>query len=401
MNPDLSPESKQLRARLRAYFADLISESDRAELREQNEGGPTFDRILRQMGKDGWLGLGWPEEYGGSGEDPEALFVFYDEAIRADAPLSLVTLNTVAPALMKHGTPEQKSFFLPKILAGELYFAIGYTEPGAGTDLASLQTRAVVDGDDFVINGNKVFTSGATFADWIWLACRTDPDAPRHRGLSIITVPTTSPGFSVTPIVTVGGHSTTATYYENVRVPRTNLVGTLNGGWQLITDQLNHERVALAARGGIAIELFDQVLAWAKETPAGEGRVIDVPWVRATLARAYALLAAADLINLRLVSDVAANTLRAGDAGGAKVIGTETVVQVYGLLQEVLGASGLVRPGTPGAVLAGRVEALGRRAQNNTFGGGSNEVMRELVAANSLGMTTGARRAPQPERSAS
>lgn len=396
MYPDLSPASKQLRRDLRIYFADLISGADRAELLHQNEGGPTFDRLLRQMGRDGWLGLGWPEEYGGRGEDPEALFVFYDEAIRADAPLSLVTLNTVAPALMKHGSAEQKAYFLPKILSGELNFAIGYTEPNAGTDLASLQTRAVVEGDELVINGNKIFTSGGMFADWIWLAVRTDPDASRHRGISIVTVPTTAPGFSVTPIETVGGHSTSATYYEDVRVPLSNVVGELHNGWALITAQLNHERVALAARGGIANELFDATLAWARETPLGSGTVYDVPWVRARLAQAYALLSTSDLFNLRLVADIAANTLSGGDSGAAKVIGTETVVQTYGLLQEVLGAAGLVRPGSPEAVLAGRVEALARRSQNNTFGGGTNEVMRELIAAKSLGMTLAARRRPEP-----
>lgn len=398
MHPDLSAASKALRAELRAYFTDLINDEDREELRDQGEGGPTFDRLLRQMGKDGWLGLGWPEAYGGRGLDPEALFVFYDEAIRADAPLSLVTLNTVAPTLMKHGTEEQKAFFLPKILAGELNFAIGYTEPDAGTDLASLQTRARLDGSEFVVNGNKIFTSGAATADWIWLACRTDPDAPRHLGISIITVPTTTPGFSVTPIVTVGGHSTTATYYENVRVPASNLVGELNGGWPLITDQLNHERVALAARGGIANELFDETLAWARTTRLGDGVVHDVPWVKARLAQTYALLSASDLINLRLVADIAANTLSGGDSGGAKVIGTESVVTAYGLLQEILGAAGLLRPGSPGAAIAGRVEALARRSQNNTFGGGTNEVMRELVAAKSLGMTLGARRKPEPRQ---
>ncbi|MET7896526.1 acyl-CoA dehydrogenase family protein [Streptomyces mirabilis] len=398
MYPDLSPGTKALRAQLRAYFAEIIDDEDREELRRQDEGGPVFSRILRRMGKDGWLGLGWPEEYGGRGADPEALFVFYDEAIRADAPLSLVTLNTVAPTLMKHGTDEQKAYFLPRILAGELNFAIGYTEPDAGTDLASLRTRARRDGDDFVIDGNKIFTSGAATADWIWLACRTDPDAPRHQGISILTVPTSAPGFSVTPIVTVGGHATTATYYDNVRVPTGHLVGELNGGWRLITDQLNHERVALAARGGIANALFDETLAWARATPLGDGTVYDLPWVKARLAHVYALLTASDLINLRLVADIAAGTLNGGDSGGAKVIGTETVVAVYGLLQEVLGAAGLLRPGSPGAAVAGRVEALARRSQNNTFGGGTNEVMRELVAAKNLGMSLAARRAAEQRK---
>ncbi|MFC0865828.1 acyl-CoA dehydrogenase family protein [Sphaerimonospora cavernae] len=402
MYPALSLKSTALRKELRAYFADIINEEDRRDLMDQTEGGPTFSRILRQMGRDGWLGLGWPTEYGGRGEDPEALYVFYDEVIRAGAPLSLVTLNTVAPALMKHGTREQKDFFLPKILAGDLIFAIGYTEPGAGTDLASLQTRAELDGDELVINGNKIFTSAAVYADWIWLAVRTDPEAPRHQGISVVLVPTSAPGFSVTEIHTVGGISTAATYYENVRVPVTNLVGELNAGWTLITNQLNHERVALAARGGIALELFAQVLEWTKRERVGDGRLFDVPWVRAKLAEVYALLGAADLINLRLVADVAANTLGGGDSAAAKIFGTEAVVSAYGMLQEILGARGLIRPGSEGAVLAGRVEALGRRAQNNTFGGGTNEVMREIVAAKCLGMTLAARRrgdAAQPARS--
>lgn len=393
MYPDLSDASKRLRRELREYFAATINDEDRRALMDQTEGGPVFDRILRKMGADGWLGLGFPEEYGGRGQDPEALYVFYDEVIRAGAPLSLVTLNTVAPALMHHGTQEQKDCFLPKILTGELIFAIGYTEPDAGTDLASLSTRARIDGDELVINGNKIFTSAGVFADWVWLAVRTDPDAPRHKGISVVLVPTDSPGFSVTEIHTVGGISTSATYYEDVRVPLTNVVGGLHAGWKLITSQLNHERVALAARGGIANEMFAEVLEWAKDTPRGDGaRVYDLPWVQSTLAEVYALLSAVDLVNLRLVADVAAGTLGGGDSAAAKIMGTEGVVTAYGKLQEVLGANGLLRPGSPGAALEGRVEALGRRAQNNTFGGGTNEVMREIVSAKTLGMTMSARR---------
>ncbi|WP_406634466.1 acyl-CoA dehydrogenase family protein [Amycolatopsis sp. WGS_07] len=399
MHPELSERSRTLRAELRAYFARIIDEDDRRALVEQTEGGPVFDRILRRMGADGWLGLGWPEEYGGRGEDPEALFVFYDEVLRAGAPLSLVTLNTVAPALMHHGTEEQKKFFLPPILRGELMFAIGYTEPGAGTDLASLQTRARIDDDSLVINGNKIFTSAGIFADWIWLAVRTDPDAPPHRGISVVLVPTDTPGFSATEIHTLGGISTSATYYEDVRIPLSNVVGELNNGWRLITSQLNHERVALAARGGIANQMYDAVLKWAQEEPFGPGTVYDLPWVRHTLAEVYALLSATDLINLRLVADVAAGTLGGGDSAAAKVFGTEAVVTAYSRLQEVLGARGLLRPDSPGAAVNGRVETLARRAQNNTFGGGTNEVLREIVAAKTLGMTLSARRRPEKARS--
>ncbi|QDQ96126.1 acyl-CoA dehydrogenase family protein [Tomitella fengzijianii] len=393
MHPELSPASTALRTELREYFAATIDDDDRRALMDQTEGGPVFDRILRKMGADGWLGLGWPAEYGGRGEDPEALYVFYDEVIRAGAPLSLVTLNTVGPALMHHGTREQKDYFLPRILAGDLIFAIGYTEPGAGTDLASLTTRARVDGDELVIDGNKIFTSAGIHADWIWLAVRTDLEAPRHKGISVVLVPTDAPGFSVTEIRTVGGISTSATYYDEVRVPLSNVVGELGGGWGLITSQLNHERVALAARAGIADQLLTEVLEWAKAEPHGDGgRVYDLPWVRSNLAEVYALLSALDLMNLRLVADVAAGTLGGGDSAAAKIMGTEGVVTAYGKLQEVLGAKGLLRSGSPGAALEGRVEALGRRAQNNTFGGGTNEVMREIVAAKTLGMTTAARR---------
>ncbi|ASR39340.1 acyl-CoA dehydrogenase [Prauserella marina] len=392
MRLDLSSEAKALRRQLREYFAAIISERDRRDLVDQTEGGPTFSRILRRMGKDGWLGLGWPEEYGGRGEDPEALYVFYDEVIRANAPLSLVTLNTVGPALMKYGTAEQKDYFLPRILAGDLIFAIGYTEPDAGTDLASLRTSARLDGDELVVNGNKIFTSAGIHADWIWLAVRTDPESRGHHGISVVLVPTSDPGFSVTEIKTVGGISTSATYYTDVRVPLGNVVGELGGGWKLMTSQLNHERVALAARGGIAGELFAEVLDWSKAQPHGEGVLFDVPWVRSTLGEVYALLSAMDVVNLRLVADVAAGTLGGGDSAAAKVFGTEGVVTAYSKLQEVVGAQGLLRPGSKGAALRGRLENLGRRAQNNTFGGGTNEVMREIVAAKCLGMTLAARR---------
>ncbi|EGD53567.1 acyl-CoA dehydrogenase family protein [Gordonia neofelifaecis] len=392
MRPDLSDRTKRLRTELRDYFADLIDDDDRRDLVDQTEGGPTFTRLLHRMGADGWLGLGWPEEYGGRGEDPEALYVFYDEVVRANAPLSLVTLNTVAPALMKYGTDRQKAFFLPDILAGTLTFAIGYTEPNAGTDLAALNTRAVVDGDDLVINGNKIFTSAGMYADWVWLAVRTDPEAPTHSGISVVMVPTSSPGFSVTRIDTVGGIDTSATYYEDVRVPLANVVGELNAGWSIITDQLNHERVALAARGGIANQLFDEVLDWAQTPTDGLPAAYEQPWVRSEMGELYARLAATDLINLKLVSDIAGNTLSGGDSAAAKIFGTESVVAAYNTLLGVLGSAGALRPESPGAAVHGRVEHLGRRAQNNTFGGGSNEVMREMVAARTLGMTLGSRR---------
>src|SRR3954452_2581233 len=247
---DYTDEQLALRKELREYFARLLTPDIRAEMGHPGEGNPLFRTIVRRMGADGWLGIGWPVEYGGQGRSILDQFIFFDEGQRANAPVPIVTVTTVAPAIMANGTEEQKRRSLPGILAGEINFAIGYTEPEAGTDLASLRTRAVRDGDEYVINGSKIFTSGADQADYVWLACRTDVDAPKHKGISIILVPTSTPGFSATLIHTVGDTKTAASYYNDVRVPVENRIGEENGGWRLITNQLNHERVGLAALGG-------------------------------------------------------------------------------------------------------------------------------------------------------
>jgi alkylation response protein AidB-like acyl-CoA dehydrogenase len=379
-------EQRALRAELRAYFARLVTPEVRRALDEEGEGGEVFRSVVRQMGADGWLGIGWPEEYGGQGRPATDQFIFFTEVQRARAPFPFVTLNTVGPTLMRYGSAEQKAFFLPGILAGEINCAIGYTEPGAGTDLASLRTRAVRDGDEWVIDGNKIFTSGADQADYVWLATRTDPEAPKHKGISIFMVPTSSPGFSCTPIVTVGGVSTTATYYDGVRVPESALVGQLNEGWRMITNQLNHERVGLAAVAALALRLWSEVAEWA----VAEG-VADVPWVAADLARTYALLEAQHLLNWRMAAAVADDTLGPADSSAVKVFGTESTVQVYRLLLGIVGAAGIVRPGSPGAVLQGELERASRAAQINTFGGGVNEVQREILAMAGFGMKRASR----------
>jgi alkylation response protein AidB-like acyl-CoA dehydrogenase len=384
-----TPAQDALRAELREYFTRLITPDVRAALEAEGEaGGETTRRIRQQMGSDGWLGIGWPVEYGGQGKGPEMQFIFFDEAYRAGAPVSMVTLNTVGPTLIKYGSEEQKKYFLPKIVSGEIIFAIGYSEPSAGTDLASLQTKAVREGDEWVINGQKIFTSTAQGADWIWLACRTDTEAPKHKGITMILVPTNDPGFAWTPIVTVGGMTTTATYYDNVRVPYGNLVYEENRGWNLITNQLNHERVALAALGMQAEDFFAEVLDWAQNTEIEDGvKVIDQPWVQLKFAETYARLSAVRMFSWRLVHDVGNNTLNAGDASGVKFFGTEGAIEVYRNLMEIVGPDALLRPKSPGAFSDGYLEAMNRRAQINTFGGGVSEVQREIVAMVRLGMT--------------
>ena len=386
MHLEETPEQTALRAELRAYFAQLLTPEVRHEIDTESEGGEAFRRIVRQMGSDGWLGIGWPVEYGGQGRPATDQFIFFTEVQRARAPFPFVTLSTVGPMLINHGTEQQRKFFLSGILAGEINCAIGYTEPEAGTDLASLRTRAVLDGDEWVINGNKIYTSGADQADYIWLACRTDPDAPKHKGISIIMVPTTTPGFSCTPIVTVGGVATTASYYADVRVPRDALVGELHGGWRLITGQLNHERVGLAAVSALAFRLWDETAAWVVEQGLTE-----VSWIQSDLALTYSLLEAQKLLTWRMTAAVANDTLGAADSSSVKVFGTESTVEIYHKLLGIVGSGGYLSPGSPGAILQGDLERAGRQAQINTFGGGVNEIQREILAMAGLGMKRGVR----------
>ena len=387
-----SPEQQQLRAELRAYYAELLTDEVRAGLAEGGEGGEAWRDVVRQVGKDGWLGIGWPTEFGGQGRPATDQFIFFDETRRSGAPFPFVTINTVGPTIMRFGTEEQKSYFLPKILSGELNFAIGYTEPEAGTDLASLRTRATRDGEEYVVNGAKIFTSGADMADYIWLAVRTDPDAPKHKGISILCVPTSAPGFEWSIINTVGGLTTTQTFYDTVRVPLGNRVGEENEGWRMITTQLNHERVGLAAWSGLAISLYEDIVAWAAAQETDDGRtLIDQGWVQMDLAKCHAELEAMWLLNWRMAVHVADGELTGAESSSIKVFGTERILEVVRLLLGVIGAAGYLVPGSPGALLRGRIEATARQAQVNTFGGGVNEVQREIVASAGLGMTRGAR----------
>ena len=387
-----SPDQQRLRAELRAYYDELLTEEVRAGLAEGCEGGDYWRQVVRTIGKDGWLGIGWPKEVGGQGRPATDQFIFFDETRRAGAPFPFVTVNTVGPTLMRFGTEEQKQFFLPRILSGEVNFAIGYTEPEAGTDLASLRTRARRDGDVYVVSGSKIFTSGADMADYVWLAVRTDPDAPKHKGISLLCVDTTLAGFEWSIINTVGGLTTTATFYDDVRVPASMRVGEENEGWRMITTQLNHERVGLAAWSGLALQLFGEVAAWAAiERTVDGARLIEEPWVQMDLARVEAELEAMRLLNWRMATSVAAETLTPDESSSIKVFGTERTVEVYRILLGIVGAAGYLAPGSPGSVLRGRLEASGRQAQINTFGGGVNEVQREIVATAGLGMRRGSR----------
>jgi alkylation response protein AidB-like acyl-CoA dehydrogenase len=394
MHLDFTDEQLGLRRQIRGYYEKLFTPDLRAAFdAEWDEcGGPVFRKIVGAMGRDGWLGIGWPREYGGQGRSALEQFIFWDETYRARAPLPVIGVNTIGPTIMQFGTDEQKRELLPKIVRGELFFGVGYSEPNAGTDLASLQTRAVRDGDHYVINGQKIFTTHAHDAEYIWLAARTDPDAPKHKGITMILVPTDTPGFSLTPIYTLGGERTNATYYEDVRVPVSNRVGPENAGWQLITSQLNHERITLAAPG-LADRLVDEVWAWADKslTPTG-GRLLDESWVQLSLARVYAKLEALKVLNWRSAWSIAAGVPNMAEASAVKVMGTEFFVECYRLLLEIVGVAGTIPHGEPGALFGGLLEQAYRGATTLTFGGGVNEVQRDIIAMAGLGLPRAQRR---------
>ena len=388
---DYTPAEKKLKAELRAYFQELVTPEVLDEFSGSEGGGPLYTKALRRMGADGWLGIGWPVEVGGRARPAIEQYIFFDEVQRAGFPIPFLTLCTVGPTLMKYGTEEQKAKMLPAILRGELHFAIGYSEPEAGTDLASLKTRAVREGDTYVVNGQKVFTSLAEYADYIWLAVRTDPEAPKHKGISILIVDTKLPGFSLTPIHTLGGNRTNATYYDNVRVPVSMRVGRENEGWRLITTQLNHERVALMAPGPVA-RFVEEVTAWARETKRPDGRrVIDEPWAQLALARARANVEVLELMTWRQAWNIDQGIIDPAESSTIKVFGSESFVATYQHLLEVLGQAGYLKKGSPGALLRGRIEMYYRTTLVLTFGGGVNEVQRDIIATAGLGMPRAAR----------
>ncbi|MCK2212862.1 acyl-CoA dehydrogenase family protein [Actinomadura sp. ATCC 31491] len=381
---DLTPEQRRLRDELRAYFQGCLSAEDRAKIAE-DPFGDAYMEHCRRLGRDGKLGLGWPKEYGGAGYGPLEQQIFANEIARAGVPYPIITVQTVGPTLMQYGTQEQKDFFLPRILAGECHFAIGYSEPEAGTDLASLRTTAVLDGDHYVVNGQKIFTSGAHYAQYIWLAARTNPEAKKHKGITMMIVSTDDPGFSWTPIVTMDGrHHTNSTYYSDVRVPVDRVVGEVDKGWDLIVNQLNHERVTLGPAGNLG-QIHDRFLAWARRAGlTGE------PDVRRALARVRVALRTNELLNWQVAANMDLGWLGAPDASATKIYGSERMQEAGRIVGEVLARYG--DPADPEtAELIERTDLGAKGAVVLTFGGGVNEVQRELIAMLGLNL-------PRPPR---
>jgi alkylation response protein AidB-like acyl-CoA dehydrogenase len=378
-------EQEALRKELQAYYAKLLTPEIQQALHAEQGCGPVHRQVIRRMGQDGWLGIGWPVEYGGQGRSQLEQYIFFDESMRLGAPVPMLTINTVGPTLYENASDEIKTEFLPRILAGEILFCIGYSEAGAGTDLAALQTRADRDGDHYVINGEKLWTSVASDADYIWLATRTDPEAAKHAGLSMFIVDAKTPGVTITPMDLLSDHDINIVHYEDVRVPAKNLVGGENKGWKLITAQLNHERVTLCS-SGLLQQSFDETHRFAQETKLPDGRrVIDQEWVQVNLARVWSGLEFLRLINWKVAWDGTRGKLDIADASSIKVFGTEFYMESFRLLMEVLGPQAYLKRGSAEAVLQGRLEVNYRALLILTFGGGTNEIQRDLIGLFGLG----------------
>lgn len=386
MNISFSKEQVKLRQKIREYLQDLMTPALRHELEADPNagaegGGSEFRKAMVRMGKDGWIGMGWDKELGGDGLTPLEQYIFTEEILRVRFPYPFLTTDGVGPVLARYGTDEMKDTVVKDIRGGKAIFAIGYSEPNAGTDLASLRTRAEQnDAGDWIINGQKTWTSLANFADYIWLAARTDVDInKRHKGLSIFVVPTDSKGYSVTPIYTLGGVRTNSTYYENISIPSCNLVGDINGGWKLITSQLNIERLSLVNHGYYE-EMVTELEVWASKQRLADGSVlIEQPWVQSNFARLYTGLQALKLICWKLSWQMTEGQLGMAEASAAKVYGSEFFIELDRMVLEIAGEAGALVTGDADAVLDGRPERMYRTASILTFGGGANEIQRDII----------------------
>ncbi len=378
-------EVEAFRQEFRRYLDSVVTPELLQEIQGGGEGGGARTReFWRRLGADGYLGLGWPKEYGGGGKSALYLHVFNYEMSYRGLPVPVVTLNTVGPALAKVGSEEQKREFLPKILRAEVEFAIGYTEPEAGTDLASLKTRAVRDGDYYVVNGQKMFTSGAENAHYVWLAVRTDPDAPKHRGISLLIVSLKSEGIEIRPFHTMAGGRTNITFYDNVRVPVSARVGEENRGWYYMTTQLDFERVAISPVAEIE-RIFHSLCRAFRE----EGIREDEEWTRVTLAGMAADLNVLKVMDVKTAAMVANGEIPVYEASLLKVVSNEMRLKLCADALQMLSNRGLIRRGSPGVHLdsAGRaLEAQLRGGAVGLFGGGSNDIQRDIMATHGLGL---------------
>jgi alkylation response protein AidB-like acyl-CoA dehydrogenase len=384
---ELDDEQRAWLAEVRQFLADNVTPALRAEMAEHDlefRGGE-LSAFRRKIGERGWFGLNWPQEYGGLGLSAMHQHLLMSEFEYWGVPGPDLTVTSVAPMIMRHGTEQNKAEFLPPIARGEIICAVGYSEPNAGTDLASLRTRAERAGGEWVITGSKIWNSGAQRSTHEWLCVRTDPDAPRHRGISVIMVPIDLPGVEIHPLYAWSGYRTNETFFREVRVPVTNLIGEVNKGWTYITGALDLERGALTNPGDLRRALDDLVALAGRPRRDGSVPARD-PAVRRRLTQAEADVEAATLMGYEAASLLDRGRIPTIEVSVEKIFTSELRQRIADLAIDVLGPDGLIAHRGPGAPLDGFFERLYRVSPLMRFGGGSNEVLRDVIAQRGYAM---------------
>ncbi len=387
MDYRFSPSERAWRDEVRAFCHEHVTAAVLDELREiGNEGqGPECRRFVLKLRDQGWWGLAWPAEEGGLGRSAIEQWIFVDELESAGGPMLPLTVTSVAPTIMRVGSAAQRQDWLPRIKAAEVEFAIGYSEPEAGTDLAALRTRAVLDGDEWVINGQKMWNTMGHMASHNWLAVRTEPDAPKHKGISMIIVPMDAPGVSVQPIYVWPGLRTNAVFLDNVRVPRDYLIGERGMGFYYAAMALNFERLSI---GSIAMtrRFFRELVAWVRQVEVDGMPLRANPWVRERLARIAVDIEAARMLGLETAWALDQGRVPASESSMAKIFVSELTQRAADVGCEILGMAGQLHPEEPSGPLRGRLQWLYRVAPMLQFGGGTNEVQRNIIAMMGYGL---------------
>ncbi len=387
MRYDFTPEQLAWRDEVRGFVREHLTAALLDELRASgNEGqGPLAREFVLKLRDRGWWGLPCPAEYGGLGRSAMEQWIFVDELEGAGAPMLPLTITSVAPTIMRIGTEAQKQTWLPRIMAAEVEFALGYSEPEAGTDLAALRTRAELDGDTWVINGQKMWNTMAHTATHNWLAVRTEPAAPKHKGISMMIVPMDAPGVSVQGIYVWPGLRTNALFLDNVRVPRDHLVGERGMGFYYAAMALNFERLSI---GSVAMtrRYFRELVALVRTAEVNGTPLRTQPWVRERLARLAVDIEAARMLGLETAWATDQGRVPAAESSMAKIFVSELAQRVADVGAEILGLAGQLHPDEPHAPLHGRLQWLYRTAPLLAFGGGTNEVQRNIIAMLGYGL---------------
>jgi alkylation response protein AidB-like acyl-CoA dehydrogenase len=384
---DMGVAANAFRKQARDWLAShWTAEKQAAHMRKPFKDRGWDPEFSRLMGREGWIGVGWPKQFGGQGRSATEQIAFVTELANSGAPAQAHSTGEgiVAHALFSHGTAEQQDEWLPAIRRGERTFALGYSEPEAGSDLASLRTRAVRDGGDWVVNGQKLWSTGGDKAEHVWLAVRTDPEAKKHAGISVLIANLRAPGVTIRPSLALYGKTFSATFYDNVRVPARNMVGKLNDGWKVITDALAAERVMIAAARMAGIErAFDHFTEYVKTAVVDGKPLRNDPLIRDRIGALAADIEVARQFQIRNARLVEQGRVPIHEAAIGKVFTSELQERLGQAALDILGTGGLLSEDAPGAPL-GEMEQVLRHSIMGMIGGGTNEIQRNVIALRGL-----------------